>query len=182
MKTFLLLVALCAAIAVPAIVLAQQGGPPGPMGPGGWHSPSPQMRAAMDKAHADAKVAAYAALSPAHATQVQAIVSQVAAGTLDRRAAGAQIDALLTPDEQKSVLAAGEKARSEMRAAMAANGMAPPPGPPSAAGPPPPPGAAGPPQYGRFGPPSAGRVLLMLSRAPDQMRSTMPGPRRSSAP
>jgi hypothetical protein len=181
MKTFLLLVALCAAIAVPAIVLAQQGGPPGPMGPGGWHSPSPQMRAAMDKAHADGKAAAYAALSPAHATQVQAIVSQVAAGTLDRRAAAAQIDALLTPDEQKAVLAAGQKARNEMRAAMAANGMAPPPGPP-AAGAPPPPGAAGPPQYGRFGPPSAGRMLLMLSVTPDQLRSMIPGPRRSSAP
>ena len=81
---------------------------------------------------ADAKTAAYAALTPAHSASVTAIVSQVAAGTLDRRAAAQKIDALLTPDESKAVLAAADKSRAAMRAA----GFAPPGRPPGAGGPP----------------------------------------------
>jgi hypothetical protein len=146
---------------LPAAAFAQQG-PPGMGGP----PPSPQQQAAMDKARADAKVAAYAALSPAHLTSVNAIVAQVTAGTLDRRAASGQIDALLTPDEQKSVLMASSKSRDAMRTAMGA----------------PPPPAGAPPRGGRFGPPSAGRFLLMVSMAPQQRRGFAPGPRSSSAP
>jgi hypothetical protein len=187
MKRILVAAALCASIAVPVIVLGQTSGPPGGMGPGGmgpggWSSPSPALRAAMQKAQSDAKIAAFAALSADHATKVQAIVAQVTAGTLDRRAAATQIDGLLTADEQKAVIAAGTKERTDMRTAMTAAGMPPRPpmgGPPPGAAPPPP--GSGPPP-GRFGPPSAGRTLLMVSMAPREMRSTMPGPRSSSAP
>ena len=124
-------------------------------------------------------------LTPAHAAAVTAIVAQVVAGSLDRRAAGAQIDALLTPVEQKAVLAASDKSRAAMRAAMMAAG-----GRPPDAGPPPPPGPGGPPPGagppppggGRFGPPSAGRYLLMVSMSREQMRSLMPRARSTSAP
>lgn len=174
MKRFLLL-ALCAAMAMPLTVLAQ---PAPPMQGGG--PPSPQQRAAMEKARADAKVAAYQALTPAHVTSVNAIVSQVAAGTLDRRAASGQIDALLTPDEKTAVMAAASKSYTAMRAAMGGPGGPPPP--PNAAGGPPPPSPGGPPGGGRFGPPSAGRFLLMVSLSRDQMRYTQPRARSTSAP
>jgi hypothetical protein len=169
MKRLWMLCCLCVLAAVPATAFAQQG-PPGGGGP-----PSPQQQAAMEKARADAKSAAYAALTPAHAASVNAIVAQVVAGTLDRRAAGGQIDALLTPDEQKAVLAAAANARDAMRAARGAGAP-----PPPAGGPPPggPPGPGG----GRFGPPSAGRFLLMVSMAPGQRRGLQPRPRSSSAP
>jgi hypothetical protein len=164
MKRLWMVFALCGLAVFPAVASAQSGPPPGMGGP-----PSPQQQAAMEKARADGKAAAYAVLSPAHATSVNAIVAQVTAGTLDRRAAGGQIDALLTPDEQKGVLAAAAKARDAMRAAMGAP-------------PPPPPGAGPPPGGGRFGPPTAGRFLLMVSLPPRQRRGPQPTARSSSAP
>jgi hypothetical protein len=168
MKRLWMLSALCVLVVLPAAAFAQQG-PPGMGAP-----PSPQQQAAMEKARDDAKAAAYGALSPAHLTSVNAIVAQVAAGTLDRRAAGGQIDALLTPDEQKGVLAAAAKLRGA---------FGPPPGgPPPGAAAPPPPGGGPPPGLGRFGPPTAGRFLLMVSMAPRQRRGPAPGPRSSSAP
>jgi hypothetical protein len=161
MKRLWMLCSLCMLVALPAAAFAQQG-PPGMGGP----PPSPQQQAAMEKARADAKAAGYAVLSPAHVASMNAIVAQVVAGTLDRRAASGQIDALLTPDEQKGVLAAASKSRDAMRAAMGA----------------PPPPAGAPPRRGRFGPPSAGRFLLMVSMVPPQRRGFAPGPRSSSAP
>jgi hypothetical protein len=175
MKRTLVIVALCASVCLPLVASAQQG-PPGPMGAGGRPSPSPAMRAAMEQARAEAKTAAFAALTPAHAASVQAMLAQVTAGTLDRRTAAQQIDALLTPAESTGVLAAAEKARSSMRAAM--TGMAPPP--PGAAAPPP--GGLPPGGRGMFGPPSAGRALVMLSLSPPGRRYTMPTARSTSAP
>lgn len=170
MKRLLTVLALCGTVVLPVAALAQAG-PPGM----GGAPPSPQQQAAMEKLRADAKASAYGALTPAHATGVQAIVAQVAAGTLDRRAAAGRIDALLTPDEAKAVLGAEAKSRAAMRAAFAgAGGPLPPPG-----GPPP---GAGPPGGGRFGPPSAGGFLLRVSLSPRQMRGTMPRARSSSAP
>jgi len=168
MKRSLVLLVLCASVAVPVAAFGQPAGPP-------------PNQAMMEKMRADAKAAAYSALTPAHATAVTALIAQVAAGTLDPRAAGGQIDALLTPDEQKAVLAAGAKSRQAMRASgmMGAGGPPPPPGaagpPPGAGGPPPP----GPGRYGRF---TAGRYLLMVSLSRGQMRSLMPRARSTSAP
>jgi hypothetical protein len=165
MKRMLVLLALCATVAAPAVALGQQGPPMG-------NPPTPEQRAAMEKARADAKAAVYNALTPAHVAGVTAIMAKVTAGTLDRRAASAQIDALLTPDETKAVLAAGARARSAMR----------PGGPPPPGAGPPPPGAGPPPGGGRFGPPSAGRLVLMLSMPPRQRRGTMPQARSTAAP
>jgi hypothetical protein len=108
MRRAVVLVALCASVLFPVVASAQDGGPPpgpppGGMGRGNWPSPSPALRAAMEKAHADAKADALAALTPAHAASVQSILAQVTAGTLDRRAAAGQIDALLTPAESSAV-------------------------------------------------------------------------------
>jgi hypothetical protein len=166
MKRPLVLLALCASVAMPLAAFAQ----PAPPMPG---APSPEQRAMMEKLRADAKTAAYGALTPAHAAAVTAIVGQVTAGSLGRRAAGKQIDALLTPDEQKAVLSAAGTSRKAMMAAMG--------GPPPGRGGPPP--GSGPPRDGgRFGPPSAGRFLLMVSMTRGQMRFTMPRARSTSAP
>ena len=155
----------------------------------------------MEKIHAEAKTAAYAALTPAHAASVTSITAKVAAGTLDPRSAGKQIDELLTTDEQKAVLAAQQKARDTMRAAMEAAGAGPMGGPPGmggAGGPPPgmrggpggpgspgmrggpdgPPGGPGGRHFGR----SAGRYLMMVSMTPDEMRNLQPRARSSAAP
>ena len=179
MKRALVALALCACVAVP---LVAQGQPSGP---------SPDQRAMMDKMRADSKTATYAALTPAHAAAVTGIVAQVVAGSVDGHAAAKQIDALLTPDEQKVVMAAAEKSRSAMRAMMGPGGPPPGPGgPPPGDGPPPmgpggpPPGGGPPPPGGRrFGAPSAGGYLLMISLSRRQMRSLIRGrgvpPRRS---
>lgn len=165
MMRLLVLLALCGAAArVPLAAVAQAG-------PELHAAPTPEVRAMMDKARADAKAAAYGALTPAHAAAVTAVVAQVVAGTLDRRAAGGRIDALLTPDEQTAVLAAAEKSRGAMRAAMTAAG-----------GPPPGPGGPPPPHRGHIGPPSAGRYLLMVSLSRQQRRSLMPRARSTAAP
>jgi len=181
MKRMLAVLALGAVFAVPLAAFGQMGPGPGMGGP----PPTPQQQAAMEKARADAKAAAYAALTPAHATSVQAIVAQVTAGTLDRRAAVTQIDALLSPDEAKGVLAVDAKSRAQMRAALGGSGGPPPP-PPNAGPPPPgaggPPPGTGPPGPGRFGPPSAGRFLLMVSMGRPGMRGPMPRARSTSAP
>jgi hypothetical protein len=173
MKRPLVLLALCASVAMPLAAFAQ----PAPPMPG---SPSPDQRAMMEKLRADAKTAAYGALTPAHATAVTAIVGQVTAGSLGRRAAGKQIDALLTPDEQKAVLAAADTSRKAMMAAM--GGPPPGNGPPPAGPGGPPPGSGQPRDGGRFGPPSAGRFLLMVSMTRGQRRFTQPRARSTSAP
>jgi hypothetical protein len=148
------------------------------MGGAGRPSPSPAMRAAMEQARADARAAAFAALTPPHAASVQALLAQVTAGSLDPRAAGTQIDALLTPDEKSAVLAAAEKARRNMRSALM--GAPPPPADGAPAGGPPP---GGPPAGGgMFGPPTAGRLLVMLSVRPPGRRWTQPTARSNSAP
>lgn len=169
MKRSLIAVALGASLCLPLAAAAQDGPPPGqPPGP-----PPAAMRATMEKVHAEAKAAAYAALSTAHAATVQSITAQVAAGTLDRRAAEKQIDDLLAPAEKTAVLAAAEKARTQMRAAMAV--PPPPPPPPVDGGPPPRDGE-------RFGPPTAGRLMVMFSLPPPGRRMTQPTARSSAAP
>ena len=91
------------------------------------------MRALMDKVHADAKAAAFAAVTPVHAGAIAALAAQVTAKTLDPRSASEQIDGLLTGNEQNAVLAAARKSRQEMFAAMQAAGG---PGPMMGGGPP----------------------------------------------
>ena len=169
MKRLLILLALCASVTVPAAALAQAG--PGPGAP-----PSPQQRAAMEKMRADAKTAAYGALTPVHRDRVTAIIADVTAGKQDARAAAKLIDDVLTPDEQKAVRDAAE---ASFRARRAAMGGPAPGGPPPAAtqnGPPPRPFGPG----GSSFSPSAGRYLLMVSISREQMRSLMPRARSTS--
>ena len=173
MKRALILVALCTSLGLPAAVSAQAGPPGSPGMMPGADRPSPALRAAMEKAHAEAKAAAFAALTPAHAASVQSLIGAVAVGSLDRRAAAAQIDALLTADEKSAITAAAEKAFRTMHAAMGGAGAPPPP---------PPPDAGPPPERGRFGKPTAGRLLLMFALPPPAMRMTQPMSRSSAAP
>jgi hypothetical protein len=155
---------------------------------GAFAQPSPEMRAKMEKIFTDAKTSANAALSADHRARVQAITDKVAAGTLDRRAAADQIDAILTPEEKTAVIAVEQNVRAQFRAAMGAPAGAPSPGAaPPGGGPPvagPPPGAGGPPGGGPPGAgrrtPDAGRFLVMLSRPP--RRGGPPEPRASAAP
>lgn len=103
------------------------------------------MRAKFEAARTQAQTAALSDLSADHRVKVQAILTQVQDGTLDPRAAGAQIDALLTPGEAKAVLAEASKLHASMQKAMA--GMPPPPHPMNRK-------------------PDAGRFLIMISRPP----------------
>jgi hypothetical protein len=177
MKRSLLLLALCATVAVPVAAFGQAG-PPGMQG----GPPSATDRAAMEKARADAKAAAYLALTPAHKERVTAIVADVVAGKTDPRAAAKLIDDVLTPDEQKAVRDAEQASRQAMRGgAMGGPPPGAPGGPPSPgsgaqAGGPPPPG------QGRRFAPSAGRYLIMVSLTREQRRSLMPRARSSAAP
>jgi len=180
MKRLFLAAALAAAIGVPLVAHAQAT-PPDAM--------SADIRARMDAIRSTEKTAAFAALSADHKTKVQAIVDQVSAGKLDGRSAATQIDAILTPDESKAVVASAVKARADMRAMRDAmggpnggpNSGAPPnPPPPGAPGGPPPPGGRG---FGGPGGPGgpgrgsdAGFVLLQLSLTREQMRAAMPRP------
>jgi hypothetical protein len=188
---------LAALVAAPLAVAAQNAPPaPPPGGPDGM-GPPPAVRAKMDAMRAQAKADAYAALTPDHRTRVQAIVAQVVAGSLEPRAATQQIDALLTPDEQRAVDAVEQKQREQMRAAFAGAG-GPPPGGPPPAGPPPQQAASTPPPYVVPGssvvPPSPvpdagahggwrhhrqtpGGFLLRVSVTPEQMRAMGPPPR-----
>lgn len=129
------------------------------------------MRAAMMKARDDARAAAFAALSANDRTKVQAIVDQVNAGKLtDLRDAAQQIDAALTPQESKAVVAQAQKLRDAMRQARTSTG-----GPNAAPPASPPPGAGGPggPNGGEHGRMmnDAGAVLLQLSVDPQVMRN-----------
>jgi hypothetical protein len=155
MIRFVVAVMLVAALGTPLAARAQSG-------PDG--GPPPAMRAKMDALRSQAKTDAYAALSADHRARVDAIVAQVAAGTLDPRDAGKQIDALLAPDETTAVVAVAEQSRKAMRATFGDMRGGPPPG-----GPPPGAPEAGPPRGHHA--PSAGRFLIMVSLTPDQMRA-----------
>jgi hypothetical protein len=162
---------------LPVAAVAQPG--PGP-GPGPMATSSPEMRAKLDAVGAQAKNEGYAALSPDHRAQVQAIVAKVTSGALDSRAAGEQIDALLSPEETKAVLGIAGSLRARVGAVLGGGpppppGAGPPPdgGPPPGAGAPPdggPPADGGPPGGGRHAP-SAGAFLLRVSVTPEQMRA-----------
>jgi len=197
MNKALVILALCASVVMPVVASAQTAPP----------TPSPELRSMMEKLHAQAKMAAYAGLTPAHAAAVNALVAKIAAGTLNPRAGTQQIDDLLTADEDKTVLVAARKQREAMHSAMVAAGVPPmgpmgmehggPPGGPGGpggfGGPPRmggpdghggPPGGFGHGQRGRhgFGHMSPGRYLVMVSLTPEQMHGLRRSPRaRSSA-
>ncbi|HZO92403.1 MAG TPA: hypothetical protein VFB22_01425 [Candidatus Baltobacteraceae bacterium] len=123
------------AAAIPFAVLAQGAPPPGPAQSGGAGG---ERWSEMQKARDDARAAAFNDIGPAHRAQVQSIVDRVNAGSLtDLQAAAQQIDAILTPDEAKAVLAEHRKAYEAMRARFRRrDGAGPGAGPPNG-GPPP---------------------------------------------
>ncbi|GAC1413047.1 MAG: hypothetical protein NVSMB64_23280 [Candidatus Velthaea sp.] len=153
---------------MPLTAFAQPGPPAGP---------PPEIRAQMDKIRSDGHAAAFNALTADHKVRVQAIVDAAAAGKIsDPRAAVQQIDAILSPDETKSVLAAGAKMHADMRA-LHDGAMSAPTGAPPATKP-----IDGPERPGRPGGMrnDAGFVLLMTSLTREQMHAAMPHP--SSTP
>ncbi len=129
---------------------------------------TPDQMAQVQKLRDTARATSFKALSADHATKVQAIVTTFNSGSVSIPDAIAQIDAVLTPDEDKAVLAAGQTMRDGMFALYAAahNGASPPPRP---AGPP----GGGPPGGGQRRAPDAGRILLQLSASPDALRAAM---------
>ena len=85
--------------------------------------PPPAVRAQMQQARDSAKTAAFNDLSADHRARVQSIVDGINNGTqTDLRAAGTQIDAILSPDEQKAVLAERDKMMTAIRANMPQGG------------------------------------------------------------
>jgi hypothetical protein len=150
MRYLLFAFALAAAL-VPAAAAAQATPPPG--GP-------PPDRAKLEEFRAVARVNALKNLSVDHQAKIQAIVSAVGAGTLPLRDGAKQIDAILTPDESKAILAQEQQIRETMMAMRGgANPNPPPPGAPPGQGP------------GQGAQPNAGRFLLRLLLTPQQMRA-----------
>ncbi|MBC5810967.1 MAG: hypothetical protein GIW95_08990 [Candidatus Eremiobacteraeota bacterium] len=146
-------------------------------GPGG---PPPEMRAKMEAMRADTKATVQKALSADHQSKIQAVVDQFNTGTLAPKDAVAQIDAILTPDEAKSALAADMAMRDKMRAMRDQMGG---PGGPMAQGPNggPPHGAppnGGPPngtspKGDAMRGPDAGRFVLQMYADPQKLRDAM---------
>lgn len=128
---------------------------------------TPEQQTQMQTLRDTAKTASFNALSADHRTKVQAIITQFNNGSVSIRDAVTQIDAVLTPDETKAVLAAGQTMRDGIRQIFeAANGGSPPPqrqGPPPGAG-------------GQRRAPDAGRLLLQLGASPDALRAAMQQP------
>ncbi len=128
---------------------------------------TPEMQAQVQTLRDTAKTASFNALSADHRTKVQAIVTQFDSGSVSIADAVTQIDALLTPDESKAVIAAGQTMRDAIRKMYSdANGGSP---PPARQGPPPGAGAG----QGQRRPPDAGRILLQLAASPDALRAAM---------
>ena len=169
MKLSLPLLAVVLASGLPLAACAQQSN-------AAENGPPPEIRAQMQQAHDAAKTAAFNDLSPANRTKVQAIIDQVNNGQLtDLKAAAQQIDAALSPNETKAVLAERTKMMAAMRANMPArpDGMG--PGGPNG-GPPPnagpngaPPNGERPHGMGRGN--DAGRFLLQLGVSREKMHA-----------
>ncbi len=160
MKKPLFAIILAAASVLPLAVSAQT--PP--------EGPPPEVRAQFEQLHATAKTNAFNALSADHRAKVQNIINQVNAGTLDRRSAAQQIDAVLSPTESQAVLNEGQKMRTAMRTYIQqhppqTDGQA---GPPRAFG-----NRDGNAQHARRTP-DAGRVLLMLGANRPQRPPSQP--------
>lgn len=118
---------------------------------------------AMQQARANARTSTMNALTPAHRAQVQSILGQVRARTLDPRDAVTKIDALLSPAEKQSVLSAQQSMRQSMQAYFQSRAQADAPQPPRHD------------WNGRRGP-DAGRFLLMLNAPPHRWGAPPPQP------
>jgi hypothetical protein len=183
MKQRLSLVAAFALAALPLAAPAQTPAPmmsPGPrpcghMKPWPRPSMSPAMMAKIQTARAQAKTAAYAALSGPHRAAVEAIVAQVNSGKItDLHVATDKIDAVLTYNEAKAVFAAAHTAMMQvhgphMRGPGGPMGGGPPGGGPMAGGPP---GGGAMPKHGCD-------MAMGGSPAPMPMTSGMPAPMAS---
>jgi hypothetical protein len=138
------------------------------------------MRAQFERVRSETRTAVFADLSTDHQAQVQAIVDKVNAGTLaDPLDAAKQIDAMLTPDETKAVLAEHAKLAASMHHG-APDGAGSPPGGQQPGGPPPggsPPGGPRPggPPPGAAGarPVSPGVFILLVAIAPEKLHDMM---------
>ncbi len=156
----------------PAPMMSPMAAPAPPMAPRMRPTMSPEMMMRLEHARTDARVAAYAALSPSHRAQVAAIVAQVNSGKLDTKTAAAKIDAVLTYNEGKAILAAGMKGMMamhgpHMRRPLGAPGM------PGAPGGPPPGGMRGHCDMTMGGPPGSA-PMAMTSPAPGMMSPAPP--------
>ena len=126
---------------------------------------TPDQQAQVMKLRADSKTASFNALSADHQTKVQAVITQFDNGSLSIADAVTQIDAIVTPDESKAVIAESQQMRDAMRKIFeSANGGSPPPGGMQ--------GRSGGGQ-GQRRAPDAGRILLQLGASPDALRAAM---------
>jgi hypothetical protein len=139
---------------------------PTPSADGG---PPPEVRAKLDAARADAKVQLIKALSPDHLAKIQADIDQFNAGTLAPIDTMTAIDAILSPDEAKAVIAIQANLNQARRALLPPGGGAGPGGTPGAMGTPNP-GEAPRNQL------NAGRTVLQLLASPEKLRSLMRRP------
>jgi len=164
------MLAVALAAAMPLAAFAQASPPPGQ-----WPSPSPEMKARMQRARDEMRAAAFAKLSPSHRAQIQSIVDQVNSGKIaDPKDAVNRIDDVLSYSEAKAILAGFEERMRSMHPdgpGGRGRGGPPPGAPPPGAPPAPdsPPGMAG-------GPPMPGPPVAMGSGPSMPMASGAPPP------
>jgi hypothetical protein len=120
---------LAACVGTPLAAFAQQAPPPPP---GNAGQPPMSRRAQVDAITRQARIDAFAALTPDHRARVQTIVAGVVAGSIQPRDAARQIDALLLPQERQAVIGVAMTARGQMRSLFPRPGGAPAGGPPNA--------------------------------------------------
>jgi hypothetical protein len=153
--------ALALSLVLAPVVASAQPGP----GPGG---PSPELRAKFEQVRADAKTNSLKALSADHQSKIQAIVDGFNAGTIAAPDAIAQIDAVLSPDESKTVLDQEQKMRDSLRALRPAESVTA--------------GAERPKTEGAGRKPDAGRFVLSLLATPGKMREAIKAMRDHNKP
>jgi len=153
-----LLAVVLLSLAFPTTALAQA--PP--------YGAAPSDSTDFEQARQDASVAALNALSETHRSQVHGIVDRFDAGSLSFDDAARQIDTILSPDENKALLAQEQQFRSKLRPSQAGDERGGPPPVDSPAGPPPEGFPGGGPPAGGF-PADAGSFLLRIAASPQAL-------------
>jgi hypothetical protein len=110
----------------PALAQSEPPGPPPDAAAAGWSAPSPAQRAAMEQFRTAAqqyrvqtRSNMLASLTPAHRTALASLVGQLAlTPNPNYKAAIAQVDAMLSPNERTSIVTISTAERNSMRALM----------------------------------------------------------------
>jgi len=114
MKRFVIIAVIFSALAAAPAFAQQPPGPPPPGGPG--DGPPPEVQRHIEQARTNARTRAMTALTSDHQAKVNAVLARVKAAQLtDVNDAAQQLDAILTPAEARTVVAAHQGLMADIR-------------------------------------------------------------------